>query len=389
MPRSPLRPDDAPTDSTADGRADAGVALSASGPGGAAAAPLAGRAKRVQMVDIARLAGVSTATVSRALSGSPLIQKDTRDRIHALAAALNYRVNAGAASLRRQEVSTLGVAMLDANDRPPQTASDPFMMTLVGSLADAVSAHGRDMLLARYGLGQVDRLFTLAQTGRVAGLILIGHWAWHDHLNELVRRGVAVAVWGAAMPGMLYPTVGSDNEQGGYLAAHHLLDQGCRSVAFLGDLDHPEAALRHAGYRRALLEAGHVPNARWQRPVLFGAPDLQTVVADWVQMDAIPDGVVVSSDLAAMGLIRALASHGLRVPEDVRVVGYDDIPLAEHVHPSLTTIRQSMQTAGPALVQMLLDRLQGVMRPSMCLPAELVVRESSGARPPVDVQSPR
>lgn len=340
------------------------------------------RTKRVQMVDIARLAGVSTATVSRALSDSPLIQKDTRDRIHALASALNYRVNAGAASLRRQEVSTLGVAMLDANDRPPQTASDPFMMTLVGSLADAVSAEGRDMLLARYGLGQADRLFTLAQTGRVAGVIAIGQWAWHEHLNELVRRGVPVAVWGAAMPGMLYPTVGSDNAQGGHLATRHLLEQGCRRVAFLGDLDHPEAALRHAGYRRALQEAGQSPQAVWQRPVLFGAPDLQSVVNEWVDSGQVPDGVVVSSDLAAMGLVRALAARGLQVPRDVRVVGYDDIPLAEHVHPSLTTIRQSMQTAGPALVRMLLDQLQGKARAALCLPAELVVRESSGSIAP-------
>lgn len=339
----------------------------------------AGMGKRIQMADIARMAGVSTATVSRALSGSPLIQQETRERIADLARSLNYRVNAGAASLRRKDISTVGVVMLHSVDRPLQAAADPFMMTMVAGLADALAERGQDMLLARYGQERLEQLPELVETGRVAGLIVMGQWSCHEQLNAMARRGVPMAVWGAAVPGTLYPVVGSDNEQGGYLATRHLAERGCRNIAFLGDLEHPEAALRHKGYLRALREAGLIANDLWQRPIVFSAPDLPSIVGEWAQAGAMPDGVFATSDLAAMGVVRALAAHGLSVPGDVKLVGFDDISLAEHFHPSLTTVHQSMAAAGPALVQMLADQLQGMARGPLILPAELIVRESSGA----------
>lgn len=340
-------------------------------------APQRPPAKRIQMADIARMAGVSTATVSRALSGSPLIQQDTRERIADLARSLNYRVNASAASLRRKDISTVGVVMLEDLDRPIQAASDPFMMAMVACLADTLAERGQDMLLARYGQNRMDQLPDLVETGRVAGLIVMGQWSWHEQLNAMARRGLPMAVWGASVPGTLYAVVGSDNEAGGYLATRHLVDQGCQRIAYLGDVQHPEAALRHQGYLRALREAGHTPREIWQQPILFAAPDLKGIVDDWVKAGAVPDAVFASSDLAAMGLVRALSAHGLHVPRDVRVVGFDDIALAEHVHPSLTTVRQSITAAGPALVQMLADQLQGLHRSPVVLPAELIIRESS------------
>lgn len=342
-----------------------------------AAKPATGRGRRIQMVDIARMAGVSTATVSRALAGSPLIQQETRERIADLARSLNYRVNAGAANLRRQDVSTVGVILLHSSARPMQAAADPFVMSMVASLADALAARGQDMLLARFGQDRLDQLPALVETGRVAGLIVMGQWSAHEQLNAMARRGVPMAVWGAAVPGTLYPVVGSDNTHGGYLAASHLVGLGCRRLAFLGDLEHPEAAMRHAGFQRALQEAGGETDGEWLHPFDFAAPDVQGIVTQWVRAGKVPDGVVVASDLAAIGVVRALATCGLRVPDDVRVVGYDDIPLAEHVHPSLSTVRQPVAAAGQELVQMLADQLQGVHRAPVLLPAELVVRESS------------
>lgn len=340
----------------------------------------AGGTKRIQMVDIARMAGVSTATVSRALAGSPLIQQETRERIADLARSLNYRVNASAASLRRQDVSTVGVILLHSMSRPMQAAADPFVMSLVACLADALAARDQDMLFARFGQDRLDQLPALVETGRVAGLIVMGQWSAHEQLNAMARRGVPMAVWGAAVPGTLYPVVGSDNERGGYLATHHLIAQGCRRVAFLGDLEHPEAAMRHQGYLRAMHEAACDVVPAWQRPFDFAAPDVHAVVADWAQAGVVPDGVVAASDLAAMGVVRALASLGLRVPDDVRLVGYDDIALAEHFHPALTTVRQSVAVAATELVHMLADQLEGVSRAPVVLPAELVIRESSGQR---------
>lgn len=336
-----------------------------------------GTPKRIQMADIARMAGVSTATVSRALAGSPLIHLGTRERIADLARSLNYRVNAGAASLRRQDISTVGVIMMHSTSRPMQPTADPFVMSMVACLADALAARGQDMLLVRYGQERLVELPTLVETGRVAGLIVMGQWSCHDQLNALARRGVPMAVWGAAVPGTLYSVVGSDNEQGGYLATRHLIEQGGKHIAFLGNLEHPEAFLRHKGYLRAMNEARRELRPLWQQPIDFTAPDVQGIVAEWAMKSCMPDSVFAASDLAAMSMVGALAKHGLRVPVDVKLVGYDDIALAEHIHPALTTIRQCVADAGPALVQMLADQLLGIASPPVLLPTALVVRESS------------
>jgi DNA-binding LacI/PurR family transcriptional regulator len=332
---------------------------------------------RIQMADIARMAGVSIATVSRALSGSPLIQAATRERIEDLARSLNYQVNAGAASLRRRDVSTVGVVILEDRERPMQAASDPFVMGLVGSLADALAEKGQDMLLARYQADRRTQLATLVDSGRVAGLIVMGQWSWHDSLNDLARRGVPMAVWGAAPPGTLYPVVGSDNERGGHLATQHLLQQGCRRLGFLGDRQHPEVALRHAGFLRALNEAGLAEPLAWQHPIAFEAPDTRSIVAQWASTGDWPDGVFVCSDLAALTLMRALADHGVPVPQRVKVVGYDDIPLAAHTQPSLTTVSQPFAEAGRALVHTLGERLEGRFLGPVVLATELRLREST------------
>lgn len=338
------------------------------------------RHSRVQMADLARMAGVSISTVSRALSGSPLIQPATRDRIALLARSLNYQVNAGAASLRRRDLSTVGVLLLDNAERPMQAASDPFIMTLVSSLADALAERGHDMLLARYRLERQTQLPVLVDSGRVAGLILIGQSHWHEALNDLARRDLPMVVWGADVAGGYYPVVGADNEAGGYEATRHLVAQGCRRLAFLGDRAHPEVEQRFRGFQRALQEAGLDAEPRWVEAVGFDVPEVADIADRWRRAHLRPDGVFACSDLMALGLIRALAEHGLGVPDDLQVVGFDDISIAAYTQPSLSTVRQPMDLAGRALVEMLAQRLEGQHPASVRLPAELCVRESSTRR---------
>lgn len=331
------------------------------------------------MVDIARMAGVSNATVSRALSGSPLIPQETRDRITELARSLNYRVNASAANLRKQAVSTVGVVMLGSAERPAQAVADPFIMAMVASLADVLAERGQDMLLARCGPDRLQMLPDLVRTGRAAGVVVMGQWVAHEALNAMARQGLPMVVWGASVPGTVYPVVGSDNEHGGYLATRHLLAQGCRRIAYLGRLDQPESALRHRGYLRALHEAGVAVTPGLQHPVDFSQPGSQAVVDQWLADQSIPDGVFACSDLVAMGVVSALAARGLSVPTDVKLVGFDDVALAAHVHPSLTTVRQDMALAARTLVAVLERQVQGLPDAAQLLPTTLVVRDSSGA----------
>jgi DNA-binding LacI/PurR family transcriptional regulator len=326
------------------------------------------------MADIARMAGVSSSTVSRALSGSALIPESTRERILELARSLNYQVNVGAANLRKRSVQTVGVVVLGDS---MQAISDPFILSLFGSVADALDEQGASVLLTRLNDERKAQMQSLVSSGQVSGLVVIGQLTWHEHLNRLVHSGLPFSVWGAALPDAAYPVVGGDNEQGGYLATSHLLSRGCRRIAFLGDISHPEAGLRYAGYLRAHREAGVTPDVRLRQSVLLGEPMLQGVVQDWLAQGLTFDAVFAISDMAAIALISALNARGIAVPGDVKVVGYDDIDMAQHVFPSLTSIRQPTRLAGRELVALLGEAQSGMARRSVILPTELIERDST------------
>ena len=330
--------------------------------------------RRMQMADIARLAGVSASTVSRALSGSPLIPETTRNRITELANSLNYRVNVGAANLRKRDVQTVGVIVLGDS---LQMISDPFLLSILGTVADALDERGMSLLLSRVHQGQRQQMTAMIESGQVAGLVVIGQLTWHDHLNTLARERLPMAVWGACLPDAQYPVVGGDNQQGGYLATRHLIERGCRRIAFFGDTSHPEAGLRFEGYIRALREAGLEQDPRLQQSFLFGDTRIREVIDGWLNQHLRFDAIFASSDVTAISIMGALSERGIAVPDQVRLVGYDDIALAAHVHPPLTTVRQPTEAAGRALVDLLFEALAGKPRRTIVLPAELIRRESS------------
>lgn len=336
--------------------------------------------RRMQMADLARLAGVSASTVSRALSGSPLISADTRERIQNLARQFNYTVNSVATDLRSGVKRTIAV-VVPYEPATRQSFADPFLHGIIGSLADALTERGYEMLLVRLDADHLDNAAALVEGGRTAGLVLIGQWRHHDQLNAMAERGVPLVVWGARLPQQRYCTVGGDNVLGGRLVAEHLLALGRRTLIFLGDIGLPEVAQRYEGFSAVLREHGIIHDEGHRAVVPFLADVGRRAVLALITAHPDLDGIFASSDLLAMAAAGALRESGRQVPGDVAVVGYDDVELAAYFNPPLSTVRQPMREAGIALVESLLVQLlDPALPPSTVLETGLVVRESSQQR---------
>jgi DNA-binding LacI/PurR family transcriptional regulator len=332
--------------------------------------------RRLQMADIARLAGVSVSTVSRALNGSDLVNAETRQRIATLARELNYSINLGAKNLRLQRNHTIAVVIpYDAVSR--QHITDPFFSSMLGGLADAITDRGYDMLLSRIDAENLDAAARLVDAGVAIGVVLIGQWRHHDQLNQLAARKLPIVVWGAQLPQQLYCTVGGDNQRGGRLAAEHLLQQGRRRIVFLGDPQLPEVARRREGFHAALAAARVPQHPELELAVPFEVGAARAALAALLEGNVRFDAVLACSDLLAISAMQLLREHGKDVPRDVAVVGYDDMPLASYCDPPLTSVHQPVSEAGVQLVDALLAMLHGQVAAPRVLPVELVVRRSS------------
>jgi DNA-binding LacI/PurR family transcriptional regulator len=333
------------------------------------------RPARPQMADIARLAGVSVSAVSRALRGSPDIGEDTRKRIVELARSLNYTVNVGAANLRLKQNSTIAVVMPFMNNVRRQL-TEPFFISLISSIANAVTDRGYDMLLSRVGETH-SNCADPYYTGRAMGLIFTGQWVEHDQLNQLAMARVPFVVWGEQQEQQMYCTVGTDNRHGGRIATEHLIAQGARRIAIIGDFGGLELRNRHEGYLMALQEQGLSADPALYIDTSFDVSVVERDMEAFLARGVDFDGVFACSDLIAMTVINVLIRHGRRVPEDVVVAGYDDIELASYFRPTLSSVRQPIVAAGKAMVDALVEQIEGERPLPRKLVTELVKRDST------------
>ena len=329
------------------------------------------------MSDIARLAGVSASTVSRALAGSPLVTALKREEIHRLARERGYVVNSTARNLRLQRTQTLGVVI----PLPHATSlplSDPFLMEMLGHLVDAITERGYGMFLQKIAPPMDAWFGNLIGSQRVDGLIVIGQSCEHAVLEAVAPIYKPLVVWGGQLPTQSYCTVGTDNIGGARAVVEHLLSLGRQRILFVGDPAMPEIGLRYEGY---CLAHERTPRLRPLPPLVpaqLTAESAYQAMRALIGSGAAFDAVFGATDVIAMSALRALGASGLAVPRAVAVVGFDDIALAAHANPPLTTVRQDLQRGARTLVDLLLRRMAGEDTPSAIMPGELVVRESSG-----------
>lgn len=332
--------------------------------------------------DIAHRAGVSQATVSRALRNSPLVSPETRERVQRIARELNYQVDRSAAGLRSQTSHTLALLLFE-DATTDNSQINPFFLSMLSNISRAANRRNFDLLVSFQQMSK-DWHYEYEASNRADGIILLGYGdyiSYTDKLAKLLSEDAHFVIWGATQPGLETHAVGCDNHLGGRLAAEHLLGLGRRRIAFLGETTDrfPEFKRRFEGYRDALADAGLAdPGLQLdaQGPETSGFEATQKLLDAGESIDAI----FAASDLIAIGAIRCLNKAGLRVPEDVSVVGFDDIHAARYLSPALTTVRQDTSAAAELLVDKLLGMIEGDSSPVELLPPSLIVRGSCGGR---------
>jgi DNA-binding LacI/PurR family transcriptional regulator len=332
--------------------------------------------------DIAHLAGVSQPTVSRALRGETGVNAATRLRIESIARQLNYRVDKAASNLRTRHSQTLALLFFE-DPTADDSLINPFFLSMLGSIIRTSAEHGHDLLISFQQLSS-DWHREYEDAHKADGIILLGYGdyeLYRARLQKLEDAGTHFVRWGAVRGDAAGLTIGCDNPGGGAAATRHLLGLGRRAIAFLGTASshYPEFHDRYRGHVAALKQGGVIPRPGLQFDAITteesGAAAAQALLASGERFDAI----LAASDLIAIGAMRALAAAGLRVPDDVAVVGFDDIPAASLTNPPLTTVMQDARLAGRTLVETLVGRIREEPVHSALLPTRLVVRKSCGS----------
>lgn len=327
------------------------------------------------LADLARVAGVSAGTVSRALAGKSLVNAETRDRIQALARHYGFRPNQMASKLRSRRTGVIGVVIPLGHEKR-QTISDPFFLTLLGHLADELTEAGYDLMLSRaLPDGTTDWLERITGSGMVDGVLLIGQSDQSEIIDRVAEHYRPLVAWGNHRDGQKHIVVGTDNELGGRLAAEHLIASGARNLAFFGDTVGIEIAMRLRGARAAAEAAGlpitHVPIK------LADAEMGPQIEAAFASTNANYDGIVTASDLIAMSAIHVLHERGRRIPGSIQIVGFDDLPLARLTSPPLSTVRQEIAEGAKVMVATVRALIEGEARESKVMPPTLIVRETT------------
>jgi DNA-binding LacI/PurR family transcriptional regulator len=335
----------------------------------------------VSIKDIAQAAGVTPGTVSRALRDSPRVNPDTKKRIQHLADEMGYAPDAQARSLVTGRTQTIGVVVT--------TMTDPFIGSIVQAIESAAHDQGYAVILASSNDIPEREIASakMLQSRRVDAVIVTSSRVgvlYQESLDQLRVPAVLISSL-VQHDGRQTFSVSVDNSHGGYLATNHLIQMGHRRIAYVASpADRSDNMERMAGYRDALTEAGIDSDPSLVVQGTGRAGGGQRALPVLMSLDDAPSAVFCYNDVTAIGLMRAARKARLSVPEDLSIVGFDDIPFASYTHPALTTVAQPIRKMGQQALQMALELLEDTDlenrdSANFVVKGKLVVRESSGA----------
>ena len=325
-------------------------------------------------------------TVSRVLNKNGYVSEETRDRVIRVAKEMNYRRNGLARSLKRQRTDTIGLVLGDI--------SNPYSTELARAVRQAATAHNYNLFIciSEHSAEEDIAAFDALTSHSVDGLIVAtrANDAGDEHLKSIAENNVPVVFIGRDFHHGDIDSISADNFDGGFQATQHLIDLGHKRIGFIGaTLDNGGKLKRLQGYLSALKKHKISADERLitgRREVKTGVPGYSTEAIGYEGMKRLlslpnrPTAIFARNDFTAIGAMTAVKEAGLSIPNDVAIIGFDDIPLAVHTSPSLSTVRQPMRLQGQIAAEMLLKRIEGkehIERQERILNCELIIREST------------
>jgi len=347
------------------------------------------RRRQTTLNDVADAVGVTAMTVSRVVSGDGYVSEITREKVLKAVKDLNYRRNGLARSLKRQFTETVGLVLGDI--------SNPYSTELARAVRETLVNQGFNLFICISENGPKEDIvaFESLSSHSVDGIIVAtrSNEAGDRYLRKLVETNVPVVAIGRDFQHKNVDLVSPDNLKGGFEATRHLIGLGHRRIAFIGaSLNGGSHLKRLQGYVNALESHSIKVDEKLIMGRSIDLPDISGYSTEDIGFEAMkrllslpkpPTAVFARNDFTAIGAMRAISEAGLRIPEDIAIVGFDDIPLAARMSPSLTTVRQPMRVEGQIAAEMLLERIKNskrISRRERILDCELIVRESSGSK---------
>ncbi|HTW01674.1 MAG TPA: LacI family DNA-binding transcriptional regulator [Streptosporangiaceae bacterium] len=327
--------------------------------------------------DVARAAGVSASTVSRYLNGQLRVSPATEAKVLGAVSELGYVPNAQARNLARRRSGVIGFVVPEI--------SNPYFGSIADHVVEAVERHGRLVLLCSHRSQAVRQssYIELLASGAIDGMLYLGSFRSNERLATAIADGLAVVVVDEPIAGLPpVHTVVMDDYAGGYQATSYLVALGHRRIAFVsGPAELGSVQERYRGYTDALRKAGIDPAVQVSHAGQFTEQFGMSVLPHLLGAAEPPTAAFVASDYIALGVLSSAEAHGIGVPEDLSIVGFDDIRFSQYVRPRLTTIRSPVDRLAEVGVELLFERLADPEAPARTevLPVELVVRESAAA----------
>ena len=324
--------------------------------------------------DVARLAGVSITTVSHVINGTRFVSQDARKRVTDAMQRLNYQPNSLARSLRMGSSKTIGLIIPDS--------SNLFFAEIARAIEDAGYQHGYSVILCNTDDDpQKEAAYVQVLSAKqVDGVIFISAGVVSQGLNKLLEASIPVVVIDREIPNIAADIILIDNLQGGYQATHHLIQSGHRVIACIaGPSELTPSSQRLVGFQRALEEAGIDRNESLVGRGDFHAASGYTAALRLLQNTPRPTAIFACNDMMAIGALHAAYILHMQVPEDLAIVGFDDIELASYVYPPLSSVAQPKVEMGKMAVDLIMERIHSQFSESrtIILPSRLMVRLSS------------